>query len=47
MLLHIKQKVFSIGDKFTITDDAGADRFYVEGEIFTFGKKLHIYDMTG
>ena len=47
MLLHIKQKVFSIGDKFTSTDDTGADRFYVEGEIFTFGKKLHIYNMTG
>lgn len=47
MQLHIKQKVFSIGDKFTITDETGADRFYVEGEIFTFGKKLHIYDMSG
>ena len=36
--LYIKQKVFSWGDKFTVRDENGRDRYYVEGEIFTFGK---------
>ena len=35
MKLYIKQKVFSWGDKFTVKDEAGRDRYYVEGEIFT------------
>ena len=42
MKLYIKQKVFSWGDKFTVKDATGRDRYYVEGEIFTFGKKLHV-----
>jgi uncharacterized protein YxjI len=28
-------------------DEAGQDKYYVEGEFFSFGKKLHVYDMTG
>ena len=47
MKLYIKQKIFSWGDKFTVKDEFGQDRYYVEGEFFTFGRKLHIYDMTG
>ena len=46
MKLYIKQKVFSWGDKFTVKDEAGRDRYYVEGEVFTFGRKLHVYDMV-
>ena len=47
MKLYMKQKVFSINDKFTIKDEDGNDRYKVEGEIFTLGKKLHVYDMEG
>ena len=47
MKLYIKQKVFSWGDKFTVKDEAGHDRYSVEGEIFSFGKKLHVYDRYG
>ena len=47
MKLYIKQKVFSWGDKFTVKDEAGHDRYRVEGEIFSFGKKLHVYDSNG
>ena len=43
MKLYIKQKVFSWGDKFTVKDEAGRDSYYVEGEIFTFGRKLHMH----
>jgi len=44
MKLYIKQKVFSWNDKFTVKDEAGNDRYYVEGEILSLGKKLHVYD---
>ena len=47
MKLYIKQKVFSFNDKFTVKDEYGQDKYYVEGEFFTLGKKLHIYDMAG
>jgi len=32
------------GDKFTIKDEQGNDCYYVEGEIFSMGHKLHVYD---
>jgi uncharacterized protein YxjI len=44
MKLYIKQKVFSWTDKFTVKDEFGADRYYVEGEFFSWGKKLHVYE---
>lgn len=47
MKLYIKQKVFSIGARFNITDENGEERYRVEGEVFTLGKKLHIYDTSG
>lgn len=43
MKLYIKQKAFSFADKFYVRDDSDFDRYYVEGEIFTLGKKLHVY----
>lgn len=45
MRLYIKQKVFSIGAKFSVKDEYGNDRYFVEGEILTLGRKLHIYDI--
>ncbi|MBE6884589.1 MAG: hypothetical protein E7487_08300 [Ruminococcaceae bacterium] len=47
MKLYIKEKVFTWGDKFTVTDELGRDRYIIEGEIFSWGKKLHVYDMAG
>ena len=47
MKLYIRQKVFSWKDKFTVKDFDGRDVYQVEGEFFSFGKKLHIYDMSG
>ena len=44
MKLYMKQKVFSWTDKFTIKNEAGEDRFYVEGEFLTLSKKLHVFD---
>jgi len=39
--------VFSWTDKFHIADEFGSTRYYVEGELFSWGKKLHIYNVTG
>ena len=47
MQLYMKQKVFSIRDKFSIQNSLGEDKYYVEGKIISFGKKLHIYDVSG
>lgn len=47
MNLCMKQKVFSWGDRFTVWDENGNDRYYVRGEVFSLGKKLHLTDTTG
>ena len=46
MKLYIKQKVFSFSDSFVIKDEFGNDKYKVQGEIFSMGHKLHIYDRT-
>ena len=40
MKLYIKEKVVSWGDKFTVKDAYGEDKYIVEGEVFSWGKKL-------
>ncbi len=47
MNLYIKQKVFSFKDKFDIFDCNGNVKYKAEGEFFSLGKKLHVYDMNG
>lgn len=47
MKLYMKEKVFSWKDKFTIVDEREKPRYTVEGEFFSFGKKLHVYDTEG
>ena len=47
MRLIIKQKVFSWTDRFRVWDEDGHDRYYVEGEFFSFGKRLHITNPDG
>lgn len=44
MKLYMKQKVFSWADRFTVKDELGNDRFYVEGRLFSWGKQLFVYD---
>ena len=43
--LYLKQKVFSWKDRFSVFNELGEDVYRVEGEFFTLGKKLHIYDL--
>ncbi len=47
MKLYIKERVFTWGDKFNVFDEAGREKYTVEGEVFTWGKKLHVYDRFG
>jgi uncharacterized protein YxjI len=43
----MKQRLFSWGDDFTIRDDQGRDRFFVDGKVFSIGNKLSFQDMAG
>lgn len=47
MKLYMKQKVFSWTSKFTIRDENESDRYAVQGDFFTLGKRLHVYDSQG
>ena len=47
MKLYVKQKVFSWRDRFAVKDEAQYDRWFAQGEIFTLGRKLHVYDAGG
>ena len=47
MKLYIKEKVFSWSDTFFVKDSHGEDKYTVEGEFFSLGKKLHVYDRSG
>ena len=47
MKLYIRQKVFSWRDRFSVMDQEGNDKYFVEGELFSMGKRLHVTDMTG
>ncbi|KAF1302063.1 LURP-one-related family protein [Enterococcus saccharolyticus] len=42
--LYIKQKVFSIGEKFTITDEQERACYYVEGSFLQIPKRFSIQD---
>lgn len=45
MTLYMQKNPSSWPDRFTIKDEFGIDRYFVEGERFTWGKPLHVFDM--
>ena len=47
MKYYIKQQAFSLRDRFTVRDEAERDVLTVEGELFTWGAKLHVRDIAG
>ena len=47
MKLYMKEKVFSFHDRFTIKDENGWDKYFVEGEFLSLGKKLHLLNNRG
>jgi len=46
MRFYIKQKVFSIGDKYVIKNENGEDIFFVRGKILTLSPKFYLLDMS-
>ena len=47
MRLYMKEKVFSWNERFTVKDENGWDKYFVEGEFFSLGKKLHLLGAHG
>ena len=47
MQYQMKQKLFALGNDFTIKDSEGNDVFYVDGKAFSLGDKLSFQDMGG
>jgi uncharacterized protein YxjI len=43
----MKQRVFSLGDDFSIQDSEGRDVFFVDGKAFSFGAQLSFQDLRG
>ena len=46
-LYQIKQKYFSLKDKFSIDNADGQPAFYVEGKLISIGRQLTMTDTTG
>ena len=47
MKLYMREKVFTLNERFTVRDEWGNDKYYVEGEFFSLGKKLHLLNANG
>ncbi len=47
MKLYLKQKFFSWKDRAWVKDETGADRYFIEGKVFSIGKKLWIMTPNG
>lgn len=46
MKLYIKQKVFSLRDKFFVANETAENLYQVTGKIFSLGHKLSVQDMA-
>ncbi len=44
MKLYLKQKNFSWSSSFIVKDANGDDKYNIQGELLSWGKKLHIFD---
>lgn len=44
MELYMKQQVFTLVDRFSIYDEFENEIYWVEGDFFTIGKKLDLFD---
>jgi uncharacterized protein YxjI len=43
----MKEKIFALGDDFTIQDENGRDVYFVDGKALSFGDQLSFQDMQG
>lgn len=44
MKYQLQQKLMAMGDDFSIKDHHGREIYYVDGKVFSFGKKLQVLD---
>jgi len=44
---QLKQKIFSLGDSYTICDEEGVERVTVRSKFFSMGKQLMLEDSSG
>ncbi len=44
--LYMKQKLFSLKEKFFIKNEAGEDVYRIEGKFLSLGKQLTVYDRS-
>ena len=47
MRYQLQQKLFAFGDDFRVRDETGADRYIVDGKVFTLGHRVIIRDTRG
>ena len=47
MRYQLQQKLFAFGDDFRVRDETGADRYIVDGKVFTLGHRVIIRNMLG
>lgn len=47
MIFRIKEKFWSWGNDFAITDDAGKPLYHIDGKAFSWGDKLSFQDRSG
>lgn len=45
MKLYIKQGPVALKEKFSVVNSKEEDRYFIEGEAVSLGRKLHIYDI--
>ncbi len=44
---QLREKIFALGDDFTIKDERGEDVYAVDGKVFTLRDTLYLNDMAG
>jgi uncharacterized protein YxjI len=47
MVYQVRQKIFSLGDRYAVKDASGADRFLVRSAVVSVSKRMWILDMEG
>ena len=47
MRYMMKEKILSIGDDYTIQDENGNDKYFVDGKVLTLSNKLSFQDLDG
>lgn len=47
MQLFIKQQVFTLAPKFTVKDEAGNDRYFVQGQFLSMRSQMQVFNAAG